>query len=358
MLKVDLFIGNPKTSKTGIGKVLNNNILYLKDKAEIKAIYAESLSIKGLKFILRISYLIYLLKKEKRENSIIHIGSQENAHLINFINSKNTVVTCYDIYPYIKNRNSIANKFLWNLRIKGLKRANKIIAISYKTKKDLVQYCKINPNNIDVVYIGIDHNNFKIQKKEKIDKFKNIYKIDKNNKYILYVGSCEKRKNVPYLIESFYKLKKNNKFSKIKLILITNPSQEVKHLINTLQLNSEIIIFSNIEEDVLPFFYNMASVFVFPSLYEGFGLPPLEAMACGCPVITSNIPSITEIIGNSGIFIDPNNKESLFNALQKFFENYKSRIVLRKMGLNQSKKFSWENFANQTFFIYKNINKY
>ena len=137
------------------------------------------------------------------------------------------------------------------------------------------------------------------------DELKSEYKID--TPFILFVGTLEKRKNVPTLLKSFYKLKK----CKIehKLVIVGGKGwkyTKIFDLIEEFNLKGDVIFTDYVSDEYLVKFYNAADLFVYPSLYEGFGLPPLEAMACGCPVITSNTSSLPEVVGDAGIMIDPN----------------------------------------------------
>ena len=243
---------------------------------------------------------------------------------------------------------------MWNLKIKGLKKAQKIISISKKTKEDLIKYFNIKPSKIKVIHLGIDEKFKPIINLQKLNSFATKNNLPRSNKYILYVGSSVKRKNVDKIIMAFNKLKRVG-HKNLKLLLITSLSDEIKKLIAKYKLNEEIYIRSNVEDWELVYFYNIASVFVFPSLYEGFGFPPLEAMACGCPVICSNISSLPEVVGNATLMINPNNIDDLVQAIITVLNNDDIRKTLIKKGFDQVKKFSWEKTAQEVLKVYEKI---
>ncbi len=183
------------------------------------------------------------------------------------------------------------------------KKTDFIIADSENTKKDIINYLKIPEEKIRVIYLAADEKykflNNNIGLKEEL---KSNYNID--SPFILYVGTVELRKNLPLLIKSFYELKKRGIPHKLILIGARNFGfNKILRLVNELRLIDEVIFTGFVPEEDLVKFYNTADIFVYPSLYEGFGLPPLEAMACGCPVITSNSSSLPEVVGDSGIMV-------------------------------------------------------
>ena len=183
------------------------------------------------------------------------------------------------------------------------------------------------------------------------------YNIDfKNNKIILYVGLDKPTKNICTLIRAFYELKK--KIKNVKLIKVGGyewKSERIKilKLIRELKLIEDIIFTGYVNDEDLPLFYNVADVFIFPSLYEGFGLPILEAMSCGCPVIASNVASISEVVGDAGILIDPLDVNGFTNAMYDILTNNDLRTKLSKRGLKQAKKFSLDDECKKTIKIYQ-----
>lgn len=239
-------------------------------------------------------------------------------------------------------------------------RANRLIAVSNNTKKDIIKFMHINNGKIDVVYEIIDSKYHPIKNKSAILKVKKKYKIF--NKFILYVGTLEPRKNIVNLIQAYYKLISKNNVTH-QLVIVGKKGwhyQEIFKIVTKLNLNKgrERIVFTGyVSEEELPFLYNAADVFVYPSLYEGFGIPPLEAMACGVPVISSNLSSIPEVIGEAGILINPYNIQDIYQTLYKLLNDDKLKKELKSKGLKRAQEFSSEKLANETIKVYKKTMK-
>jgi len=164
------------------------------------------------------------------------------------------------------------------------------------------------------------------------------------------------------LLKAFSWLKKEARFKDLKLVKVGQAGGEeadfrkqTMEVINSLNLNQEVIITDIVPESELPVYYSGAAVFVLPSLYEGFGLPPLEAMACGCPVITSNTSSLPEVVGDAGIMVDPYDADNLAKAMRQVLTNDELRADMVRKGLEQAKKFSWERAAEQTQEVYGKV---
>jgi glycosyltransferase involved in cell wall biosynthesis len=182
----------------------------------------------------------------------------------------------------------------------------------------------------------------------------------KYGKYILYVGLIRPHKNILRFIDAFNKLKKDKKIEH-KLILIGKGKDgyinEIMKKIVQYSLEKEICIFEYVDMEGLINFYCGADLFVFPSLYEGFGLPPLEAMACGCPVVSSNTSSLPEVIGDAGIMFDPYSVDGLAKAMFKVIVDDGIRKDIVKKGFERVKLFSWKKMAEETIKIYNGVLK-
>ena len=174
--------------------------------------------------------------------------------------------------------------------------------------------------------------------------------------FILYLGTLEPRKNLKSLILAYNEIKK--KFPEYKLIIGGAKGWGYKNIfqiIDNLGIDKDIIFTGYIPEKDLPSLYNSAELFVYPSFYEGFGLPPLEAMACGTPVITSNTSSLPEVVGNAGIMVDPNNVNQLADAMYKVLTDDNLRRDMIKKGLKRAKMFSWKKTAKETLKVYEEV---
>jgi glycosyltransferase involved in cell wall biosynthesis len=235
-------------------------------------------------------------------------------------------------------------------------RANKIITISEYSKRDIIRCLGYPEDKIDVIYPGVDNNKYYLNQNVNILE---KYGLRKNGKYVLYVGSEQPRKNVDVLIKAFYQLKK--RFNDVKLIKVgrsqlTRERSNIKKIVREMSLQSDVVMLDYVVENDMPKIYNIADVLVFPSLYEGFGLPVLEAMACGTPVITSNTTSIPEVVGDAGIMLDPNDIKGFENAMYEVLTNNEIRQEMREKGLKRTKMFTWERCAKETLTIYEKIN--
>lgn len=233
--------------------------------------------------------------------------------------------------------------------------SNKIISISESTKNDLINYLNIPEDKIKVIYLAAEEGFYQIKDKEKIKPVLDYYGITKP--YILYVGTLEPRKNIENLLRAYFKLSKNIKDEYLLVLAGTKgwKYEPIFKLIKELTLESNIIITDYVKHNDLPLLINGASLFVYISFYEGFGLPVLEAMACGIPVITSNTSSLPEITGDAGILVDPKNVEEISFSIQNVLENSYIQKELSIKGIKQSKKFSWEKTALLTLETYKSL---
>ena len=181
---------------------------------------------------------------------------------------------------------------------------------------------------------------------------KNNYNID--SPFILYIGGFSSRKNVRGLILAFSKIKNDLK-KPHKLLIggsLRDEGNKLKDMVISMGLENDIIFTGFLEDEKLPIFYNASEAFVYPSLYEGFGLPPLEAMSSGTPVITSNLTSIPEVTSDASLLINPFDINELSSNLLKLLNDENLKNSLREKGLSQSKNFSWEKTARKTLEAY------
>lgn len=262
----------------------------------------------------------------------------------------------YEIYP----EHFSFKRRLWHTFInpkKQSREAHKIIAISESTKSDLVNIYGISPDKIKVIYSGVDDKFQPIGWNDvRFTRIKKKYQLPEY--FVLYFGAIEPRKNIAGLIKAFTELKSSYQgFQNLKLVVAGIKGWLYDEIIETAKTSphSKDIIFTGFvdDEDKL-FVYNLASIFVYPSFYEGFGFPPLEAMACGLPTITSNTSSLPEVVGDGAIMIDPYNIDELVEAMNMCLSNDELRTVLREKGLIQAKKFSWKHSSRETLVWLEN----
>ena len=298
-------------------------------------------------------YLQFKLNKENFKFDIIH--SPENAALFIKLKHQKKIITVYDITPYLFPESFTPITLLrYKLLFpKTLKTADKIITDSNSTKRDLINYFNVPAEKIKVILLAADEK-FKPLNHEEVNEVKQRYKLEFS--FILYVGTLEQRKNIPTLIKAFYKLKKDE--TKQKLVIAGGKGWKYKEIFETidkLNLQKDVIFTGYVLDEDLPALYNAADLFVYPSLYEGFGLPPLEAMACGTPVITSNTSSLPEVVGDAGIMVDPYDVDGLADAMYKVLGNDGLREDMIKRGLERAKIFSWEKAAKETMKVYEEV---
>lgn len=240
---------------------------------------------------------------------------------------------------------------------KACLKAEAILAISQTTKDDLIKYFKIDPAKIFVTYLGYNQIFKKIDNTRKVNQVLKKYQI--NFPYILFVGTIEPRKNIVNLLKAFDKFKDQDK-NNFHLVLIGKKgwnTLEIEETFKKTKYHDRIHFMDFIDDQELVYLYQGASLFCYPSLYEGFGLPVLEAMACGTPVITSNISSLPEVGGDAAKYIDPNNVEDISKKITQILTNQNVLKAMSKKSLGQAKQFSWEKCARETYQVYKKVFK-
>jgi len=277
----------------------------------------------------------------KKQDYDLFIPTYYNPYFLEYIGNKPFVLTVYDmIHELFPNYFNDAYIIIKN-KCLLIERATKIIAVSENTKKDILKiYPRIDQSKIEVIYHG---NSITINQKIKV-------KLPEN--YILFVGSRENYKNFNFLINAIIDLLKKDVTLKILCAgggKFTN--KEIEFLEN-LEIRNQVIQL-NFEENQLGIFYKKAKCFVFPSSYEGFGIPVLESMACGCPIILTNFSSFPEVAGNAGIYFELNDEKDLKNKIEVLLENESMRKEYSLRGLEHIKKFNWHDAANQCLKVYQ-----
>lgn len=268
-----------------------------------------------------------------------------------------SIVTIHDLtlsfFPG-KKMNSGLHRFAYDIVLKNsVKHAKKVIAVSENTKKDLIEILKTSPSKIEVVYEGVSEKFSPRSDKEKNEEMLKKYSITKD--FLLYTGVWRAHKNLVNLIKAFSILLQGGTFD-AQLVITGNEDPyypEVKRTIKELGIEHAVIFPGLIEEDELVSLYQSAKLYVFPSLYEGFGLPPLEAMRCGTPVVASKTACIPEICGDeNAFFFDPYDPTDMADMIQRVWIDEDLQRQLREKGLKHSLKFSWEKMAERTMEIY------
>jgi glycosyltransferase involved in cell wall biosynthesis len=269
------------------------------------------------------------------------------------------VVTVYDLsFMVLPERlHPLRRLYLrWGTRYSA-QRARGVIAISESTKRDLIRLLGIAESKVHVVPCGVDEDFQPLKDQRALDAFRS--KAQLPEQMILFVGTIDPRKNLTLLLRGFALLRK--KSARPRLVIGGARGwhwHEVFSVVDELGLAEEVIFPGYIPREELPLWYNAADLLVYPSLYEGFGLPPLEAMACGTPVITSNTSSLPEVVGDAGILVDPHSAEELAEAMHRVLIDGELREEMAKKGLDRARSFSWRSVAQQTTEFYERAVEY
>jgi len=260
-------------------------------------------------------------------------------HVLPMVHPRNSIVTIhgleYEYFPemYPKRQRAYLK---WSAKY-AVKNARKIIAVSENTKNDLINLYNVNPEKISVVYHGVESPGQIKEKKNEL------------GEYFLYLGRLEEKKNIIGLVKGFELFKK--RYQAPHKLVLAGPAgfgyKKIKSKINQLKFKDDLIELGYVDEEEKWWLLKEASGFVFPSFYEGFGLPILEAQASGCPVITSNVSSLPEVTGDGGILIEPE-VEQICQAMYKIIDDADLKKRLIMLGRRNVKRFSWQKCAEET----------
>ena len=236
---------------------------------------------------------------------------------------------------------------------RGIRNATHVICVSEATKRDLMQYLAVAEAKITVIYNGIDHSIFKPSP---------VNDGRFSAPYVLYVGSERPRKNLSCLLRAFAALKdRGPQFASLRLLKVGSPGRSDGFRTATLAearrlgIEDDIDFVDHVPDQDLAVLYSNALALVYPSLYEGFGLPVVEAMACGCPVITSNVSSLPEVAGSAALLVDPHDPAGFAEALHSVILDRDLSTRLRGNGIRRAGDFSWDNTVSATHAIYEQV---
>jgi glycosyltransferase involved in cell wall biosynthesis len=231
------------------------------------------------------------------------------------------------------------------------RRARRIIAISNSTKQDIVRLLRVPGGKVEVVPCGVEEDFRPVEDPDLLEDFRS--KRGLARRMILFVGTIEPRKNLVTLLRSYALLRQQ---IQPPPLVIGGPKgwrhEEVFAQVQELDLQEHVIFPGYIPREELPLWYNAADLFAYPSLYEGFGLPPLEAMACGTPVVSSNSSSLPEVVGDAGVLVNPHGVEEMSEAMQRLLSDNTLRAEMATRGLAQARTFSWQRAAAETLQVY------
>ena len=236
----------------------------------------------------------------------------------------------------------------------AIKYAKHIICVSQHVMESVIEHYGISQERMSVVHNGIGKN---FRPVESSEYSRILSRYDIKDDYMLFVGRFEPRKNITRILEAF-NIYRHEVDNKTKLVLAGNKTwsrKEVDETISRLDLASHILEIGHVDNDDLPALYSGTKAFIFPSLWEGFGIPVIEAMACGAPVLTSNLSALPEIAGNAALLVDPYSVTDIAAGMQRIVGETSLRSQLRQRGLVRAQEFSWQKTAQETFTVYNKL---
>jgi glycosyltransferase involved in cell wall biosynthesis len=235
-------------------------------------------------------------------------------------------------------------------------RASRVITVSEASKRDILRYFRVPESRIDVIYNAIDDRFWQQPDAEEIARVRERYRLDQQ--FVLYAGNIKPHKNLERLIEAFHLLRQQAAMKDVQLLIIGDEISKyatLRRAVHRHKLHKHVRFFGFVSDQTLAALFRLAALFVFPSLYEGFGLPPLEAMASGTPVITSNVSSLPEVVGDAALLIDPYEPEAIAEAMQRVLEDPALAADLSRRGLARAREFSWERSIARVREIYAEV---
>jgi glycosyltransferase involved in cell wall biosynthesis len=261
------------------------------------------------------------------------------------------IVTVYDLsfLHYPEQFPALQRRYLAGQTGRSCRQARRVIAISESGRQDIHRFFGVPLEKIDVVYPGVEAR-YRPLPKDKVDAFRQQRNLP--NRFILHVGTLQPRKNIPTLLDAFAQLADPD----LHLILVGGKGwlfDEIFRQVERLALVERVHFPGYAADDELPLWYNAAELFVFPSLYEGFGMPVAEAMACGTPVVAANVSSIPEAVGEAGLLFAPQNGAELAERMANVLYDRHLSATMREKGLAQAAQFSWERAGRETAVVYR-----
>ncbi len=233
---------------------------------------------------------------------------------------------------------------------RAVQSADQVIAVSEATRRDLLELLKADPAKVTVVYEAAGDDCAPLSSRDVATHRK---RLGLPERFILFVGTIEPRKNLPVLLKAFARVWQK---LRVPLVVVGRKGwlyEEVFQTVDSVGLRNEVIFVGPVDGRQLVYYYNCADCLVLPSLYEGFGLPVLEAMACGTPVVISNVSSLPEIVGDAGLGVDPSDVEGLAEAVTRVLSDDVLRTHLSQQGLLRARRFSWNRAARETLAVYR-----
>ncbi len=291
--------------------------------------------------------IVWPWQARRRNLDLLH----SMAFVAPLLSNRPTIITVYDLsfIHFPENFPAAQRVYLTHMTRLSCRRAVRVITISESSRQDVHRFFDIPLERIDVIRPGVDAV-YRPASAEAVTAFREAEGI--NGRFILHVGTLQPRKNIPVLLDAFAKLAD----PALKLVLVGGKGwlfDSIFKKVTELGLQDQVHFTGYVPDDSLPLWYSAADLFVFPSVYEGFGMPVLEAMACGTPVIASSSSSIPEAVGAAGLLFDPQNSTECAERMQNVLNNSTLSGKMRQLGLNYAKQFSWERAGKETAVVYQ-----
>jgi glycosyltransferase involved in cell wall biosynthesis len=273
------------------------------------------------------------------------------------IRAKHRLVSMHDVYhlAYNDSLTFLKRRYAKVMLSQAASRSDHVMTISNFSKKEIIKWTNIDEEKVSVTHLGVNKNEFCLVKDiETIQNVKNLYDLPEN--YMLYVGNLAVHKNLSRLLEAWKLVLAKHRHYKLILVGKNDRHNLYKNtILQDPQLKSSVMLLGNVQQDHLPIIYQLAKAFILPSLYEGFGLPPLEAMKMQCPTIVSKAASLPEVCQDASIFVDPYDVGDISQKICELIENPILRQTLINKGLEHIKQFSWEKAAQTHLKIIQGI---
>lgn len=276
-----------------------------------------------------------------------------------FLSPCPVVITIHDLIflRYPKSFHPVKQLYLRTMTRWSARHATHIIAVSEATRQDTIELLGVSPRRVTTVHNGVGEQ-FKPLPEADVEEFRRLKEL--STRTILYVGTLEPRKNLTLLLNAFKSIADDPEYEDVKLVVGGSKGWYYEEIFSTAErlglVSADRVHFlGRVPDDELPLWYNVADVFAYPSRYEGFGLPPLEAMSCATPVVVSNTSALPEVVGDAGLLLDPDDAPAWTGALKELLSDQAKAEKLAKKGLVQAGKFTWQRAAAETAGIYRNV---
>jgi glycosyltransferase involved in cell wall biosynthesis len=295
---------------------------------------------------------------KRREDSIVQIHNQRLGMILHLNDFSPSVIICYDIIEYLMPEYwpTAAHKAFVRTYLTGTMNADVVLTPSARTAEDIKKSFK--PKRVQVIQHGVDRTHF-----HPVDRrvFLKHFGLPEERRYMLYVGSEQPRKNVPMVVRTFIKARKE--FPDLALIKVGRAEEILGHPVreqllkelSSAGLADQALFLDFVPDGFMAAAYSAADVFVFPSLYEGFGMPVLEAMACGTPVVASNTTAIPEVAGDAAILVPPTDEDSVLAAVSRVLRDSELRADLSVRGQHRAEQFNWDKSAKELLSLYRQL---